>query len=452
MWRLRITYTLVLLGLVATACGGQTVPDRRPFDVPDAIVPDSVSPTDPVSLFPESGECTIALSTGVRVLDIIEGSAAENLLHAGDIITEIDGVAIESREELLSALEGRQIGETVAVAGTRAGVGFAVDIALGASDEDPERAIMGVVSESRLEPLGPAEVTETSLVHRFSRPAVLDGEIYLYEPLGGAWAQYPGVPAARMAALGSDFFSTASDQASRSLVRIGDGALIPIETSTFFADDGTGPLALTPSAFERVLASVGNLLLVGGWASDENGGVTSVIFAVDPVTQTVRWNQPLGLAESGNPFLAFEGYRSPSGDRAVIGLVELDISTGATSDVFTYFLLDEEGNGTVPPGRELLQPTARVTGWFDDDSVTYVLPVELPQVVRWSMGSGEQGVVLTVREEDARQLVSVSPVGDGRHVVQILQSSVSLIDTDQLVFARPISRGCQHNPIGGLAG
>ena len=170
------------------------------------------------------------------------------------------------------------------------------------------------------------------------------------------------------------------------------------------------------------------------------------------LTRTVNWSQPLGLAESGNPFLALEGYRSPAGDRAMIGISELDTSTGATSDVMSYFLLDRAGSATLPSGRELLQPTARVTGWFDADSVIYTLPLELPQVVQWTVASGDQGVVLTVREEDAAGLVSVTPVGDGRHVVQILENSVALIDTDQLVFARPISRGCQHNPSGGLAG
>jgi len=451
MWRLRATYTLALLALVAAACGGQAAPDREPFDVPSEIIPDAVVPTDPAELFPPTGECTIAVGTGVRILDIIDGSASDGLLRAGDIITGIDGASVASREQLLGVLEGRGIGESLSVRATRVGTDITVDVTLNADPTDPERAILGVISESRLLPSVPAEVATDPLSHVFGRPAVVNGQIYLYEPLGGAWAHYPGVPATRMAALNDELYATSTTQ-ELALVRIGDGDVMPIESSVFFADGGGGPIALTPSRFDRVLTSVGGLLLVGGWATDESDGVTSVVYGVDAANQTVTWSQPLGLAESGNPFLAIDGYRSPVGDRAVIGIAELDTSTGATSDVVTYFLLDEAGDASLPAGRELLQPTARVTGWFDGDSLIYVLPQEMPQIVRWTVASGDQGVVLTVREEDAAGLVAVTPVGDGRHVIQILETSVSLVDTDQLVFARPISRGCQHTPSGGLAG
>ncbi len=87
--------------------------------------------------------------TGVIVAQVVDDTAADGILHFGEIIREIDGVSIvESRElvELLSKHQpGDQIELTIEVAEgeleTRA-------LVLGAKDDDPDAAFLGVAPQT----------------------------------------------------------------------------------------------------------------------------------------------------------------------------------------------------------------------------------------------------------------------------------------------------------------
>ena len=82
----------------------------------------------------------------------------------------------------------------------------------------------------------------------------------------------------------------------------------------------------------------------------------------------------------------------------------------------------------------------------------YVADLDTPQIARWALDTGEHSVMRPVPVEEAFDLVTVVPVGDGQHVVQVRANDVSLINVDQPSSVRPISRGCRYAPIGEAAG
>ena len=84
-----------------------------------------------------------------------------------------------------------------------------------------------------------------------------------------------------------------------------------------------------------------------------------------------------------------EGYRSPSGDQALITLAEHDPDSDARSDVWSYYLVDAQGEGVVgPPGIDRFYRTSGVTGWYDDQSVLYLADLATPQIIAWDLETG----------------------------------------------------------------
>ena len=440
---------LVALTLLGSACS-QPVPERPTFDVPTEIVPDWVNPSDMEELFPADGGCLLAVGGGVRVLEVVEDTAAHGVLRAGDIVMSVNGVPTSSLEMLLRVLDGRPVGDVVEVGGTRVGVPFSIGIELSPVPGEPERAILGIISETKLDPVPPSELSKSGSTDPFSRPVTLNGWIYVHEPLAAAWSPYPGVPAARMAALGLELYAVAAND-PLSLVRVGGGEPVPIDPGPVVFESTAGPIEVVASGFEAALTSVGNLVLVAGEAAAGENDTAFALHAVDPVGGSVVWTRPLGLSQSGNPLAAVDGYRSPSGDRALVALVEHDLASGARSGVWSYYLVDERGDGVVgPPGIDQFLPTSGVTGWYDEGSLLYVADFDVPQIARWALDTGDHSVIRPVAPGDAFDLVTVTPVGDGQHVVQVRENEVSLINVDLSESTRPISRGCRHVPIGGI--
>ena len=435
--------SLVCLALLAAACS-QPVTERRGFDVPAEIVADWINPTDVDSLFPAGSGCLVVLGGGVRVLEVVEGAGAAGVLQPGDIVLSVDGTPTSSLEVLLGILQDRTAGDVVQVEGTRSGEPYSFEIELSPVPGQPDRAVLGIISETRLDPTAPSDLQETDTTDESGRPVTLDGGIYLYEPLAARWTSYPGEPADRMTALGSDLYAVAIAE-TLSLERVSEGDPIPIDPGPVVYESNAGSIEVVASGFEAVLTSVGDLVLVAGEAEAGVGNSAFAVHAVDPVAGTIVWTRPLGLSTEGNLLVAVDGYRSPSGDRALLTLAEHDPLSGARSGVWTYYLVDEQGVGEVgPAGIDRFLPTSGVTGWFDEGSLLYVADLDIPQIAKWVLDTGDHQVIGSVAAEDAFDLVTVTPVGDGRHVVQVLRSEVSLINLDQPDMARPISRGCSQ--------
>ena len=417
--------------------------------VPAEVVPDFVNSADLDQLFPPDGGCLLAVGTGVRVLDVVDGTDAYGVLRPGDIVTSVDGVSISSREVLLGVLDNRRAGDEVVVEGTRTGVPFRAAVPLSPVPGDAGRAILGIITETRLDAVPPRSLAEAPIDDGLARPVILNGWIYRYEPLSAVWTPYPGSPVGEMAGLGSDIYAVA-DTASLSLVRVGGDEPIAVDPGPVVYESPGGPIEVEASGFDEVVGSVGDLLLVAGEASAGPGNTAFAVHAVDPITASVEWIRPLGLSDSGNPLAAVDAYRSPSGDRALVALVERDPAGDAQPGLWNYYLVDAEGEGMVgPPGVDQFFPTDGVTGWYDDNSLIYLVDLEVPQVARWSLRTGEHSLLKAYTAEEASNLATAFPVGDGAHIVEVRDSEVSLIDVARPELTRLISRGCRHIPIGG---
>ena len=449
LMRLGSAVPVVALALMVSACS-QPSPELPPVGIPAEVVPDVVNPTDVDKLFPFDGGCRLAIGTGVRVLDVLDGTAASETLRPGDIVTAVDGIAVSSREILLGVLEGKRAGEEVVVEATRVGAPFTASIALSSVAGEPGRAILGIITETRLEAVRPASLSEAAIDDGLARPVIVDGWIYRYVPLGAVWTPYPGAPTEQMAGLGADIYAVAAGE-PLSLIRVGGEEPIAIDPGPVVYESPGGAFEVVASGFDEVVGSVGGLLLIAGEAAAGPGDTAPAVHGVNPVTASVEWIRVLGVSDAGNPLAAADAFRSPSGDRAMVALVERDAAGDATSDLFNYYLVDEEGEGVVgPPGIDQFFPTAGVTGWYDDNSLIYVVDFEVPQVARWSLGTGEHTLLRSYTAEDAVSLRTVLPVGDGEHVVEVWDSEVSLIDLSRPELTRLISRGCRHVSIEGM--
>lgn len=446
--RLRVAVPVIALALAVSGCS-QRSPELPPVDVPAEVVPDLVNPADVDKMFPLGGGCLLAVGSGVRVLDVVDGTGASGALRPGDIMTSVDGVPVSSREILLQVLEGRRVGERLVVEGTRVGAPFSVSIALSPVPGQTGRAILGVITETRLEAVRPASLPDAVIDDQMARPVIVDGGIYRYVPLGAVWTPYPGNPAEHMAELGSDIYAVAAEE-PLSLVRVGDEEPIAIDPGPVVYETPVGPLEVVASGFDEVVGSVGGLLLIAGEAEAGPGDTAAAVHGVDPVKATVEWIRPLGLSDAGNTLAATDAYRSPSGDRALVALVEHDVEGGG-SELFNYYLVDEEGEGTVgPPGIDQFFPTDGVTGWYDEDSLIYLVDIEVPQIVLWSLGTGEHTLLRSYTAEEAFSLRAAFPVGDGEHIVEVRDGEVFLVDVNRPELTRLISRGCRHVPVEGM--
>lgn len=440
---------VVALALMVSACS-QPSPELPPVGIPAEVVPDVVNPEDVNKLFPFDGGCRLAIGTGVRVLDVLDGTAASDSLQPGDIVTAVDGIAVSSREILLGVLEDRRAGEEVLVEATRVGAPFTASIALSPVAGEPGRAILGIITETRLEAVRPASLSEAVIDDRLARPVIVDGRIYRYVPLGAVWAPYQGALTEQMAGLGSDIYAVAAGE-PLSLIRVGGEEPIAIDPGPVVYESPGGDFEVVASGFEEVVGSVGGILLIAGEAAAGPGDTAPAVHGVNPETASVEWIRVLGVSDAGNPLAAADAFRSPSGDRALVALVEHDVTSGTPSALFNYYLVDEDGEGVVgPPGIDQFFPTAGVTGWYDDNSLIYVVDFEVPQVARWSLATGEHTLLRSYAAEDAVNLRTVLPVGDGEHVVEVWDGEVFLIDVRRPELTRLISRGCLHVSIEGM--
>lgn len=92
--------------------------------------------------------------TGALVIDTVDGSAAEGILEAEDVIVAIDGTPIGFRSEVIDLLADRELGDTVVVEVQRSAEGsdepevIEVTITLGPHTEDPTRPMIGIILDN----------------------------------------------------------------------------------------------------------------------------------------------------------------------------------------------------------------------------------------------------------------------------------------------------------------
>jgi PDZ domain-containing protein len=91
-------------------------------------------------------------TTGTVVLDRQAGSPAEDVLEVGDVIVAVDGEAIDEPDEIGDLLQpgGPGAAHRLTVERPAGGDQVDVDIATVPSEDDPERAIIGIAAQDRI--------------------------------------------------------------------------------------------------------------------------------------------------------------------------------------------------------------------------------------------------------------------------------------------------------------
>ena len=87
----------------------------------------------------------VAMEVGQAVSDVVPESPADGVIEAGDVITAVDGESFDDPQDLARSLADESPGDRVTVSlQTAPGEEEEVEVALAASPDDPERAIIGV--------------------------------------------------------------------------------------------------------------------------------------------------------------------------------------------------------------------------------------------------------------------------------------------------------------------
>lgn len=88
----------------------------------------------------------------VSVNEVFEGFPAFGLLQAGDIILEVEGATISSRDDILAQMGGKAPGDSLEVVVLRGGEELALTVGLGQNPDDPERPMIGVLLDQSVRP------------------------------------------------------------------------------------------------------------------------------------------------------------------------------------------------------------------------------------------------------------------------------------------------------------
>lgn len=86
----------------------------------------------------------------VKVRDVVEGAPADGELENGDVITAVDGTAVETTDDAVSAISGHSPGDVVTVGIVRQGQPQDIQLTTEPSPENPQAARVGIELENVL--------------------------------------------------------------------------------------------------------------------------------------------------------------------------------------------------------------------------------------------------------------------------------------------------------------
>lgn len=87
-------------------------------------------------------------SDGVEVVSVTDGAPAESVLREGDIVRSIGGTNVSLAQDIGELLATLSPGDVVQVTYVREGVEATGDVELTASQDDPDRALVGILARS----------------------------------------------------------------------------------------------------------------------------------------------------------------------------------------------------------------------------------------------------------------------------------------------------------------
>jgi PDZ domain-containing protein len=127
--------------------GDRDADENRTFNL--ALMDDSKNVAAQVALERLGYEVPVS-SNGVHVLDVGSGTGGDGVLEVGDVITAVDGEALDQPEDLARIMDGKVPGDTVvldveALDGTQS----EREVTLTPATDEPERGVIGIVVQAR---------------------------------------------------------------------------------------------------------------------------------------------------------------------------------------------------------------------------------------------------------------------------------------------------------------
>lgn len=412
----RLTRLGVLVGLAGlAACAGQQPPERSALPEVAAVV--------------DAARSCVFLAgegTGVRVDEVVAGSAADGVLQPGDLLVGLDGRNVASTADVFRLLSGKEVGDRLELEVERDGALREAVLTLTANPDDPSRPRIGIAIVTRFDEVEPATLAVGARLGAHSRLVEVDGLLYGLDPVS-AVAVPTGVEPPE-----SPWFA-----AGGTLYRL-EGA--GTDSARIVGDDGTrieiADAGITPY---QVVGAVDGSLVVGLAGTD--GAV--YLARVNPTSppETV-WTAEIEEA-SGVPGAAFA---SPDGDRVLVvgfppgaeGPFRLRVLDAATGEE----VVGDQVLGDVRP--------AVAFGWFDDRRV--VVQTQEGGIALLSVADGElEAVQLRVAVEEGDRLF---PVGDGVHLLIARPFELLRSGLEASVETRRLITRCDVGAIGlpGSAG
>lgn len=105
------------------------------------------------------GELGIAMvPIEVLITDLVEDKPAEDVLQIGDSISEVDGVAISSGDDLRDSVAEKAIGDTIEMVVVRAGSELTLQVELASRDDGTDDPMIGIIVGERTEPPFPLTI------------------------------------------------------------------------------------------------------------------------------------------------------------------------------------------------------------------------------------------------------------------------------------------------------
>lgn len=85
---------------------------------------------------------------GVLVVSVVEGSPADGLLEAGDVIVEVGGIGVAAVEDGIEAIRTNRVGDAVRLTVQRGGQEMEAEVTLVEHTDDPGRPMIGFVPDT----------------------------------------------------------------------------------------------------------------------------------------------------------------------------------------------------------------------------------------------------------------------------------------------------------------
>ena len=415
----RVLGSLTILAVLTAACGTRS----------DRSTPLFTISTGPITADANVGtnQCTVGVgpASGVRVINVAEGSPSFGVIEVDDVITSFGGADIAVNTDLISVVRSHAVGETVPVTLARDGQSLTVQITLAPNPARPDSPIMGVLGVTEEERLLTTQLQEPddSFVGPLTRAVDVGDDYVLFDPVGIRWARLPGRSSldASFVVIGRDVVTATVDQLT------GDVSLTWISSSIVtHLDTGDWELIV-------MLPPLGGAVAFSAQQPDDgiDGGTVRAIVGFDPNTGSLQWTLP--LTEIGSSMSPSFAYLDPFGDRIA---VEFTGPLGRVPADHYLITPTEDGSieGIVVRG---VPTTSAIFGWSSDGRL-------LSQAETGEFALVDPTTGLTDGASPALEFVeavSLLPVGDGAHALADDGTNLYLIDLDG-ASARVLTDSC----------